>query len=197
MKLQTKLPLMKETVFKEEFQLHGELIELFSGENLEAAVGFTVQLLTLDDEGWPRIALLSVGEVLAVDDTTVRLALWPESRTTGNLIRSAQGVLAFVHREVAYTVRIRTVRLPNLNDPLALAVFDGRVTEVRRDQVSYAVLQSGITFNLPDRAQVLTRWNATIEQLRRHTPAGSFAQTDPERDPGLERPVTSSPDNGQ
>jgi hypothetical protein len=51
--LLTKLPLMEETVFKEESRLPIELLGLCSGENLEGAVGSTVQL---DDEGWPWIA---------------------------------------------------------------------------------------------------------------------------------------------
>jgi hypothetical protein len=135
--------------------------------------------------------------VLEVNDTTVRLDLWPQSRTTGNFIRSSQGALVFVHHQAASTLLSRTVQLPDLNDPLALAMFDGRVTEIRRDQVSYAVLQGGITFNLPDRAQVLTRWNVAIRRLWRHSPAGAFTQTDSRRAQVLERPITSSSDNGQ
>jgi len=38
----------------------------------------TVQLLTVDESGWPRVALLSAGEVLATGPRAIALALWPD-----------------------------------------------------------------------------------------------------------------------
>ncbi len=105
--------------------------------------------------------------MLALDDRTVRLALWPGSRTTGNLTRSGRGVLAFVHAGGAYSARLETCRAADLGPPAGLAVFEGRVAAVRRDEVAYAHLRSGITFDLPDPAAVVARWRATIEELRR------------------------------
>ncbi len=71
------------------------------------------------------------------------------------------------------------------------------MTEIRRDQVSCAVLQGGITFNLPDRAHDLTRWTVAIERLRRHSLAGAFTQADTLGDQVLQRPIIPSPNNGQ
>ncbi len=127
-------------------------------------MGLTLELLTAAEDGWPRVALLSAGEVLAMSDSEVRLALWPDSRTTANLTRTGQGVLAFVHDGAAFTVRVEASRGPNLPGPLA--VFDGRVAGVRRDEVGYARLTSGITFDLPDAPAVVARWRETIEALR-------------------------------
>lgn len=39
--------------------------ELLDGSAIEAATGATVLLLAVDDTGWPRVAMLSAGEVLA------------------------------------------------------------------------------------------------------------------------------------
>ena len=147
--------------------LPAEIVAGLDGSDLAASVGLTFELLTVGADGWPGVALLSAGEVLALDGSTVRLALWPASRTTANLTRSGRGVLAFVHAGGAYSVRLETCRGADLAPPASLAVFEGRVAAVRRDEVAYAHLRSGITFDLPDRAAVVARWRATVEELRR------------------------------
>lgn len=141
---------------------------MLAGHDLDAAVGFTIELLTVDPEGWPAVALLSAGEVLALDGSTIRLALWPGSRTTANLTRTGRAALALVWAGAAYTLRLETCRAPDLVVPETRAVFDGRLASVRRDEVSYARLESGVTFALPDRTAVVSRWRATIDALRAH-----------------------------
>jgi hypothetical protein len=152
------------------------VVGLLDGHDLEARVGLVIQLLTTDESGWPRVALLSVGEVLVLDDSILRLALWPGSRTTANLTRSGQGTLAFVHDHASYSLEVEARRAADLAPPVGRAVFCGRVASVRRDEVPYAVLLSGITFDLPDPAPVLERWRSTIDALRRVTaPSGGLA----------------------
>ena len=148
------------------------VVALFDGADLDVGVGLTVELVTVDAEGWPGIALLSVGEVLALDASTVRLALWPGSRTTANLTRAGQGLLAFVHEGAAYSVRVETCRGADLTAPTTRAVFEGRIAAVRRDEVPYARLRTGIVFDLPDRAAVVERWRATLDELRAHPGCG-------------------------
>jgi len=148
-------------------ELPGELAALLDGSDLDRRVGLTIELLTVDPEGWPGVALLSVGEVVALDGSTLRLALWPGTRTTANLTRSGQGVLALVHDGAAYTLRLMTRRGGDLADP-ERAVFDGRLASARRDEVPYARLRSGITFDLPDADTVVARWRSTVEKLRSH-----------------------------
>src|SRR5215472_12228686 len=70
--------------------------EPLAGADLEAAVGLTILLLTVDDSGWPRVAMLSAGEVLAVGDRELRLALWPDSGSTASLERRGLATLALV-----------------------------------------------------------------------------------------------------
>ena len=147
--------------------LPAEIVAGLDGSDLAASVGLTFELVTVGADGWPGVALLSAGEVLALDGSTVRLALWPASRTTENLTRSHRGVLAFVHAGGAYSVRLETCRAADLAPPAGLAVFEGRVAAVRRDEVAYAQLRCGITFDLPDRAAVVARWRTTVEELRR------------------------------
>jgi hypothetical protein len=157
-------------------RLPSGVLGLLDGHDLEAGVGLTIQLLTADESGWPRVALLSVGEVLALDDSVLRLALWPGSRTTANLTRTGRGTLAFVHDHASYAVQVEARRAADLAAPVERAVFYGRLAAVHRDEVPYAVLTTGITFDLPAPAPVLERWRATIDALRAAgSPSGSPA----------------------
>jgi hypothetical protein len=139
---------------------------LLDGRDLAARVGFTMQLLTVDEGGWPRVALLSVGEVVALDAAHLRLALWPGSHTTDNLTRTGRGLLAFVHGGSSHTVLIEARRTADLAGPNVRATFDADVVEVRSDEVPYARLTGGITFDLPDPDSVVARWRATVGALR-------------------------------
>ena len=69
-----------------------------------------------------------------------------------------------MHDGAAFSVRVETCRAADLPGPLA--AFHGSVAEVRRDEVGYARLTSGIVFELPDAATVVARWRETIEALR-------------------------------
>jgi len=143
-------------------------VNLFDGSDPGKHVGFTVELATTDPDGWPRLALLSAGEIFTVDQTRLRIALWPESHTTANLTRTSRATLTFVHGKMAYNIRLRTCRGENLDTPGPLAVFDGRIIEIRREVAPYAELESGITFSLPNEESTVDRWRDTIAALALH-----------------------------
>jgi hypothetical protein len=46
------------------------------------------------------------------------------------------------------------------------ATFDAMVGEVLSDEVSYARVETGITFSLPQRENVLARWRETVAAMR-------------------------------
>jgi hypothetical protein len=141
---------------------------MLDGTDAAGRVGFTVALLTVEEAGWPRVALLSVGEMLAPDDTSVHLALWRGTTTTRELTRSGQATLACIVDGAAYYVHARFERGEDLKaGSMELAYFAGRVDECLVDEVAYATLTSGIAFELPDPDAVMPRWQATIEALRR------------------------------
>ena len=143
------------------------MVALLDGTALEARVGFTLELITVDADGCPRVALLSVGEVVATGDRALALALWPRSRTTANLERTAQALLAFVHDGAAYRLRLQPHRRTDvLVAGDARSVFDAPVVSVTRDDVPYARLRGGITHELSQPAQALARWRATVAALR-------------------------------
>ena len=142
---------------------------LLEGKNLESHVGLTFLLLTTGEDGWSYQAMLSVGEVLADGERNLRLALWPGSTTTSNLTRTGKGTLTLVHRGVGYSLRCSARRGADLYPDRSsgpLAFFEARVEDVLEDIVSYAILESGVTFRLPNPDEVLPRWRQTVAALR-------------------------------
>lgn len=55
------------------------------GRLLAAKEEVTALLVTTTDDGWPHVAMLSVGELTAVEPHRPRAALWPSSTATANL----------------------------------------------------------------------------------------------------------------
>jgi hypothetical protein len=142
--------------------------ELLASDDLAAAEGFTMLLLTSTSDGWPHMAMVSVGEVVATGDDTLRLALWPGSTATGNLTPSGNALLAAVVENTSYSVRLAVRRAGEVDTPLAgqLARFEARVDAASADEAPYAVLESGVRFRLNDPPSVLARWAELREALR-------------------------------
>ena len=134
--------------------------------------GFTVALLTVTEEAFPHQALISVGEIVVLDEEHVRLATWPSSTTTRNMARTGRCTLTAVVDGVSYTVLLALTPHGEVALPEAgLTVLDGRVVEARADTAPYAVLESGIRFRLTDPAAVLDRWATTRRLLRELGPS--------------------------
>lgn len=71
-----------------------ELFTLLNGKELEHKQQEAMMLLTVTEDQWPHIAMISVGEIVALDEKNLRLALWPGTTTTGNMIRTGKATLA-------------------------------------------------------------------------------------------------------
>jgi hypothetical protein len=137
------------------------------GDELSSVVGFTVLLLTVDPEGWPRVAMLSAGEVLATSARTLRLALWPESATTANLTRSGRATLVLVEGGAGWYFLCSARRRADLMLPgRCLASFELRVEKALEDVVPYAQLTTGVTFHLTEPERTMATWAETLAALR-------------------------------
>jgi hypothetical protein len=144
------------------------LRELLDSDDLAAAEGFTMLLLTVTDDGWPHVAMISVGEAVVSGDDSLRLALWPGSTATRNLTASGHATLAVVIDGTSYSVRLAVARAGEVETPLAgqLARFEARVEGASADEAPYAVLESGVSFRLMDPPAVLARWAELRQALR-------------------------------
>jgi hypothetical protein len=164
-------------------ELPDELRTALDGERLEDGIGLIIELLTADEDEWPSVALLSVGEVVAPSASTVRLALWPGTTATRNLTRSGKGTLALFEGGLATYIRVATER----GDDIAVggmhhATFEGAIVDILRDEVTYARMTRGLTFDLPDAPKVLARWQATVAAL-----LGAESGDEPTEGPGTGR----------
>ena len=148
--------------------LSDALLRLLDGSDLAQREGLTFLLLTTDDEGWPQVAMLSVGELVAIDARTLRAALWLHSGTSKNLTRGSRATLVLIHNGNGYYVRISAERRADLDLGAdgRLAHFILHVQDVQEDSADYARLTSGITFKLNEPEAVVPRWQHTIEALR-------------------------------
>jgi hypothetical protein len=132
--------------------------------------GLTILVLSTSD-GWPHMAMISLGEIVVAGDALVRIALWPGSRSTAAIAATGRATLAAVVDGTSYTVRVTTRRIGDVVTPLAgtLACFDAQVASAAADRAPYAVLESGIRFRLTDPAATLARWRevrAALEAVR-------------------------------
>jgi hypothetical protein len=110
---------------------------LLDGSDVANREGLTFLLLTTDAESWPQVAMLSVGELVVQGGNGYYLKVG--ARRGKDLDLGPDGRLAYF-------------------------VLD--VKDVQEDSTEYATLVSGITFKLKDPAQVVPRWQHTIEALR-------------------------------
>ncbi len=148
-------------------QLPDGLQALLDGTELERKEGETLVLLTVSQDGWPRVALLSVGEVLAVAPDELRLALWPKSATTENLRRDGRATLMTVWEGTAYYLELAVRPLSDGEQaPGGQARFAAHVRRLLADTVGYAQLTSGVRFRLTSRDEVVQHWRRTVEALR-------------------------------
>lgn len=149
-------------------QLDAALLEWFSGSNLESKQHEAMQLLTVTDGQWPHLAMVSMGEVVAMSPSRLRLALWQGTQTSMNMMETGKATLIAVHGQRLLHVRLEVRLLPELADAVQPRDrYECNILHIRVDQAPYAEITSGITFQLKDTNEALTRWAAAIEDLKK------------------------------
>lgn len=148
-------------------ELSPELLRWFDGQHLQDKKHEAMQLLTVSEDAWPHQAMVSVGELVAISPTVLRLALWSGTQTSMNMERTGKATLiAIVNHQLLY-IRLALRPLP----PLIESVhprdrYEGEITSIRVDHAPYADITSGITYQLKDEPGTLKRWEETIAELR-------------------------------
>lgn len=151
---------------EEPAHLSPALLKLLDGSDLRRHVGTTLLLVAADADGWPRAALLSVGEVVSLGPTRLRVALHEDSRTTAALRLNGRALIHVVLPSSVSRIYVMLEPYRKILEP-PLLVFDGRVVSVEVDRVDYATITSGITYELVDPNATVARWRGQLEAMRR------------------------------
>ena len=135
-----------------------------------ARVGEAILIATTDEAGRPHPAMLSYGEVRALDARTLRLFIYASSATASNLRVRGAVTLCLVAPGSAVYVKARAREIaPALSHP-ALARFEAHIEDVRRDRARADLeggteILSGITFAVADPGGKTSEWAALQEAL--------------------------------
>ncbi len=141
-------------------------IAAFNGRDLEQKFGDTYVLLTTDPDGTPRPCMLSAGEVLGLDDRTIRLALWTGSHTVANLARGVRAVICFVAPRTVLYIKGIPHRLA-LRPEAGLEYFEIRVERVDSDVHEGMPVIQGVRFTseAEPTASVVKAWQKVLKEL--------------------------------
>ena len=146
---------------------------MLSGEQLDQHLNKVLLLITLDEKGWPYVAMLSVLEVIAADRQNIRMAPWNNSTTTANLRRDDRVTLIVVDEGMAYYIQGSTTELSrDLEGFPGMAKINLGIESILEDKAldyeGSARVTTGIRFENPDMdAAYIERGRKILAALRR------------------------------
>ncbi|MDQ6779620.1 MAG: hypothetical protein M3Z37_00490 [Candidatus Eremiobacteraeota bacterium] len=108
-------------------------------------------LISVDEDGFPRVALLSSSEIEEAGERSLRFRVYAASHTARNLLRAKRATLWSVLDAAAYSVRGEVIATPvpvrqGASDRDATQTFALQVTDVLRDFRADAPLISGAMY---------------------------------------------------
>jgi hypothetical protein len=110
------------------------LAAALSGEAFRRRRRHVLLLGTSDPDGFPRFSLLTLGEIRALSDSSLAVAVRARSRTAVNLVRRATATLLYLSRNLTASIQARAGRGRVCRaDPLR-RLFPLRVESVRLDR---------------------------------------------------------------
>lgn len=144
------------------------LLAWFDGRLLASKAGFTVSLVTRDDDGRLGTSLLGIGELYAPGPHSLRFALWAQARAARALATGARAALTFVFDGAFYQVQLGVSPIrPAGAQAGGLVCFEATIVSGEAQRVPYARLDAGIVFTLDEREReaTLRRWGMQVEWL--------------------------------
>ncbi|MCU7711344.1 pyridoxamine 5'-phosphate oxidase family protein [Priestia sp. JV24] len=151
-------------------EMSNVVYELLNGQDLMHKQHEAMMLLTVGEDGWPHTAMISVGEIVAINRKELRIGLWPNTSTTNNIIRTSKATLVLIYKGKAHYIRFSLKRLKEM--PTACYPrerFSARVVSSREDVAKYADITSGIKIELKNDKEVVERWHKTLEDILRES----------------------------
>ena len=149
-------------------ELPAALLEFFSGQNLKEKMGLACVLVTQGADKFPHPAIVTAGEIVAGDASTMRLALYNESSASRNLRARPEATICHAQEGAGYYVKGDVEEFTTDAEALkGLAVFTFRPRHVLKDAEPGAQVTSGFRFSDdagPD--AVVARWQPIVSALR-------------------------------
>jgi hypothetical protein len=137
----------------------------FNGEDLLVKTQ-AIRLTTVDADGWSRVSLLSVGEIVFRPGKGFRFCVFQQSDTAANLTRDGRVTFSMALDGGMWELRLRATACDREVARSTLAFFKAKIDSARLHAAPYAEVTSGVTFSLDEPSTVLPRWQEQIRTLR-------------------------------
>jgi hypothetical protein len=111
--------------------LPAAVVSMLDGANPRDQLGHVLLLLTVDAEGFPHVCPLSPGEVVAVSDSELRVAVDERSRSRQNAERAGVATLAVIEPEVCCYAKSRVERIDGTVGPGPVHPFTSACIRLR------------------------------------------------------------------
>lgn len=144
------------------------LVDLLSGDGLRSKIGLAGVLVTKGADGYPHPCIVTPGEVVAGDGSTLRAALYAESSASRNLRSEGTATLCLADGGAAYYIKMDVEPFASAAPAFqGLAVFTLRPRHVLRDAEEGAEVTSGFKFrDLRGDDALLADWQPRVAALR-------------------------------
>lgn len=129
-----------------------DLYQRLAGNDLQAYAGKAILVCTVDTDGLPHPAMLSYFEVVAKDESNIRLAAFKNSSTTRNMRRNGKLTMLVLDTRTVYYIKGAVEELVReMSHSPQNSKFNFRVNEVLADETndefeSPASLLTGVTY---------------------------------------------------
>ena len=149
-------------------RLPPEVVNTFDGRNLEKKIGSGYVAATLDENGDVRFCMLSAGEILVVDERTLRVGLWAETRSSSNLKRGSPLNLCFVAPSTVLYIRGSAKELHGQISGGGIDMFEVTADSVTSDAHAGLPVTHTIGFACEqiEEATLIREWEARLRSLQ-------------------------------
>ncbi|OGP26877.1 MAG: hypothetical protein A2038_01040 [Deltaproteobacteria bacterium GWA2_57_13] len=148
-------------------ELTEELFNRLNGEDVTSKTGKAIVLVTVDDKGWAHPAMLSYYEVVAKSRSRIDLAIARTSTTAKNLRRTGKITLLITDRGLNYYLKGTAREIQeSMSEVPFMSLFGVEIEQLLEDQESDAPITSGVTFNRPQKKQILELVEKVFQGVR-------------------------------
>ena len=124
-----------------------------------------ILLTTVDDDGWPRHAMLSRFELVAKSQERLLMLLYGSSQSTKNLQKTGQVCLTAIDPDMSYYVCCNARLISSIPEAPSEVLFELTVERVLEDALPTAKITSGITFEGYDPGMTRENREEVFEKL--------------------------------